>query len=358
MKALIPALASTALLLAACEADQTAATPEVRKTPVTVVAAQSRRVEVLERSVGRLEAPGTPAVAAETAGRVVTIHADAGQTVGKGDLLAQLDDEVQRNALRLARAGVERIEPLLANQERTVSRVEDLLRRDLAPQSALDEAEAQYETLKAQLAEAQARLDVAERNLGQTRIRSPVSGIVQNRRISVGDYVNVGQPLFDIVVADRLRAISPYPETIVDRLAVGQKAYVSPVRSPGETIETTIAELRPQVGRGSRSVDAILEFDNPGQWRPGASVTVEVVVAARENSVTVPSVSVVRRPAGTVVYVIEDGIAHQRMVETGVQSEGWTEILQGVVPGEQVARSGAGFLTESAPVEVTVAPGR
>lgn len=356
MRPLVTALACTALLLAACERDETTTTPEVRKTPVTVAAAQSRRVEVLERSVGRLEAPGTPAVAAETAGRVIIIHADAGQTVGEGELLAQLDDEVQRNALRLAQAGVERIEPLLANQERTVSRARDLLRRDLAPQNALDEAEAQYATLEAQLAEARARLDVAERNLEQTRIRSPVSGVVQNRLISVGDYVNIGEPLFDIVVGERLRAVAPYPETVTDRLAVGQKAYVSPVRAPAETIETTIAELRPQIGRGSRSVDVILEFDNPGQWRPGASVTVEAVVATREHSVTVPSVSVVRRPAGTVVYVIEDGVARQRTVETGVQADTWVEILQGVVAGEQVARSGAGFLTDAAPVEVTAAP--
>ena len=122
-------------------------------------------------------------------------------------------------------------------------------------------------------------------------------------------------------------------------------------------METAIAELRPQIGFGSRSVDAILEFDNPGHWRAGASVTVSVVVDARDRSVTVPTESVVRRPAGTVVYVVQDGVARQRVVETGVQSDTWVEITGGLEAGEPVAQSGAGFLTDGTPVEAKTEAG-
>lgn len=358
MKSILATAACAAIvLLAGCGSDEPAAAAQVRKTPVTVARAEVRRVEVLERSVGRLEAPGTPAIAAETSGRVAMIAVDAGQSVAAGDLLARLDDEVQRNAERVARAGMERVVPLLENQKRTVERAQDMMQRNLAAQSTLDEAVAQHDALQAQLAEARARLDEAIRDLAQTRIVSPVTGVVQNRHISVGDYVNIGQPLFDIVVADRMRAIAPYPETVGDSLKVGLKAYVSPVRTPDDRVETTIADLRPQIGVNSRSVDAILEFDNPGHWRAGASVAVSVVVDARDGGVTVPAECVVRRPAGTVVYVVADGIAHQRIVETGVQSEAWVEILHGLEAGEPVARSGAGFLTDGAPVEAKAEAG-
>ena len=345
------ALCAAAFLLAGCGSDDKAAGPQVRKTPVTIARAEARRVEVLERSVGRLEAPGTPAIAAETAGRVAEIRVDAGQSVEAGALLARLDDEVQSNAERVARASMERVVPMLENQVRTVERARDMMSRNLAAQSTLDEAVAQHDALKAQLAESQARLDEAVRNLEQTRVLSPVTGVVQNRHISVGDFVNIGQPLFDIVVADRMRAVAPFPESVGDKLRVGQKAYVSPVRTPEDMIETTITELKPQIGVGSRSADVILEFENPGRWRSGASITVAVVIDARDNSVTVPSESIVRRPAGTVVYVVEEGIAHQRVVEVGVQSGTWVEIMQGLEAGEPVAQSGAGFLTEGAPVE-------
>jgi RND family efflux transporter MFP subunit len=342
--------------LAGCGPDEPAAAGAGSgATPVTVETAAQRRVEVLERSVARLEAPATPAVAAETAGRVVAIHADAGTPVQTGAVLAELDDEVQRNTLRAARANAERLQVLLENQQRTVARLEDLMSRNLAAESSLDDAVAQQSALKAQLDEAQARLADAERNLQQIRVRSPVDGVVQTRRISVGDFVAIGQALFDVVSAERLRAIAPYPETSADALRVGQTAYVAPVRAPRERITAAVTELRPGIGPLSRSVDLIVEFDNPNRWRPGGSVTVDVVIDVREDSLTVPGESVVRRPAGTVVYVFEDGVARQRRVETGVQSEGWIEILAGLEPGDRVIRSGAGFLTDGAPVQV--APG-
>lgn len=356
---LILALAA-ALVLSACDAAGTGDAPAARPaTPVAVVAAAARRVEVLERSVGRLEAPGAPAVAAETAGRVEAVQVDAGYTVKTGDLLALLDDEVQINTQRAAQANVERLEALLDNQQRTVARIEDLVGRKLAAESALDDASSQLAALQAQLSEARARLDDAERNLRQVRVLSPVSGTVQARRVSVGDYVSVGQPLFDIVVTDRLQAIAPFPETIGNRLQAGQMAHVAPIRAAPdgsslagvESIETAITELRPQIGAGSRSVQAILEFDNPGGWRAGGSVTVAVVVDARERSVSVPPESVVRRPAGTVVYVVEDGVARQRVVAVGVQSETWVEILEGLRVGETVVSSGAGFLSDQTAVE-------
>jgi RND family efflux transporter MFP subunit len=124
------------------------------------------------------------------------------------------------------------------------------------------------------------------------------------------------------------------------------------VRSAGERIVAEVTELRPGIGPLSRSVDAIIEFDNPGGWRPGGAVTVEVVTDTRDGSLTVPSESLVRRPAGSVVYVTQGGTARQRIVTVGVQSEDWVEILEGLSGGERVIRSGAGFLTDGAPVQV------
>jgi RND family efflux transporter MFP subunit len=350
--ALLVAAAAPLLAVTACNSGDAGAGPAARMaTPVTVVPATERRVEVLERSVGRLEAVGAPVVAAETTGRVKAVHADAGHTVAAGDLLAQLDDEAQRYTQQAAEANGQRLEALLDNQQRTVARIEDLVGRNLAAQSALDDASSQLAALKAQLNEARARRDDAERNLKQTRIVSPVSGVIQARRVSVGDFVSVGQPLFDIVVPDRLQAIAPFPETIGDDLRVGQKAYVAPIRSPAEAIDAAITEQRPRIGAGSRSVDAILKFANPGGWRAGASVTVDVVVDERARSITVPPESIVRRPAGTVVYVAQEGTARQRPVQLGVQTKDWVEIIEGLEAGEPVITSGAGFLTDGAAID-------
>lgn len=354
----IPTIVALALamFLTACDSKDTATTNQQRAgTPVTAVAVAQRRVEVLERSVAKLQSPQSPVVAAETSGRVVEVLVDAGNEVKMGDTLANLDGAAQGHNQQAAEANAKKLEALLENQERTVIRLEDLVRRELAAESTLDEATSQRAALKAQLDEARAQAEEASRNLRQTRIISPVTGMVQAKRISVGDFVSVGQPLFDLVVSQRLQAIAPFPETVGSSLQVGQKAYVAPVGSAADSIEATVTELRPQIGLRSRAIDVIIEFDNPGGWRPGGSVTVSVVVGARDQSLTVPSESVVRRPAGNVVYVVEEGVARQRQVELGVQSAAWIEILQGLDPSDLVVQNGAGFMTDGAPVAVQAA---
>ena len=115
------ALLLVAVLAAGCGGqDEGAAGPPVRKTPVTVAQATRERVEAIETTVGRLESTSSPALAAETSGRVVRLLVDGGSVVKKGQVLAELDGEPQRLAVASARSSVERLEALLANQQRTV----------------------------------------------------------------------------------------------------------------------------------------------------------------------------------------------------------------------------------------------
>lgn len=352
MKAVIVSIGLAAALLGCHSSDPQSADARRSATPVTAAEVTQRRIEVLERSVGRLQAPESPAVAAETYGRVTAVLVDVGSEVDVGATLAELDGQAQRHNQQAAQAAVERLEALLQNQQKTVARLEDLVRRELAAASALDDASSQRAALKAQLDQARAERDEAERNRAQTQIRSPVAGIVQSRMVSVGDFVTLGQVLFDVVAARRLQVVAPFPETSSSALRVGQKAYVAPVRSAAQSIEASITELRPQIGLRSRAVEVIIELENPGGWRPGGSVTVAVVVDSREKSLSVAPESIVRRPAGVVVYTVRDNVAHQRKVELGVQLSNWVEVLQGLEPGETVVRSGAGFITDGAAIDV------
>ena len=114
----------------------------VRKTPVTVAQATREQVDAVEISVGRLEAVASPALSAETSGRVVRLLVDGGSSVTKGQVLAELDGEPQRLAVASARATVERLTALLANQQRTVQRYQEL-RSKAVSESMLEEAIAQ-----------------------------------------------------------------------------------------------------------------------------------------------------------------------------------------------------------------------
>ena len=208
--------------------------------------------------------------------------------------------------------------------------------------------------LRESIAAARARGDQTRRSVGKARIVSPIDGEIEVQIIAAGDYVKVGDPLFKLVGTHRLHAHLPLPENTGGAIRAGLKVKLSAPSAPEREIEARIDEIRPTVGAQNRALDAIVKFDNDGSFRGGGSVNAKIVLAVRENALTVPEQSVVLRPAGKVAYVVleQDGklVAQQREVETGVRQDGYYEILKGLKPGDRVAVDGAGFLTQNAAV--------
>jgi len=345
------ALAAVATVAAGCGGkDQDDAATRVRKTPVTVAQAVQERVDAIETTVGRLEATEAPALAAETSGRVVRLFVDGGSVVKQGQVLAELDGEPQRLAVASARASVERLEALLANQQRTVKRYQEL-RSKAVSESMLEEAIAQQSAREAELNDARARLAEAEYRLDRTRIKTPVDAIVERRLISVGDFVSPGTPVVTIVGRDRMRVVLPFPERLSGQLKPGLAVTLDQPAHPGKVVAGTITEVRPMVGTNNRAVETLVDLPAGTDWPAGSSVTARVVLASRE-SVVVPTGSVVRRPAGDVVYVLEGDKAVEHKVTIGIRTSERAEVLSGVAAGATVVLSGAGFLTDGALVTV------
>ncbi|HEX5801379.1 MAG TPA: efflux RND transporter periplasmic adaptor subunit [Azospira sp.] len=350
--------AALALALAACgdkPAEKKSGPPP---TLITVTQAQAMPLEIVERTLGSLEAVIDPKVAAEVPGRVVRLAVRAGQKVSKGQLLAELDTVDAASQERVDRAEIARLESLLAQQERVVARQNELVSRNFISRNAVDDATAQRDALKSQLASARARAGISGHALQRTRITSPVDGTIEVQIASVGDYLKVGDPLVRMVSNTRLRANLPFPEAVAQRLKPGQTVrLVSPLR-PDRVIEASIHDIRPTLIETSRAVEVIARFDNPGsladggELRGGSSVDATVVIGRKENAVMVPEQSVVLRPAGKVVYAIENDKARQRLVVTGAKQAGLIEIVDGIAAGETVALDGAGFLTDGGTVSV------
>ena len=341
---------SLVVVLSACARDDDDE-PSQRLTAVTTSAIEFREIERQEFSVGRLQANEAPAVAAETAGRVSVIHRDVGDRVEAGDPLAELEGQPQRIAVSAASAEARRLQSLLENERRRVDRLERLASQQSVAQDQLDEAKTAVEGFVAQLDEARARLDDAQYNLDRTQIVSPVSGRVQSRHVSVGDFAAAGQVAYELVATDALRAIVPLPEHLQDRLEVGQTVRLAITARPDEVIEAPVSEIRPMIGERSRAIELIVDLDNPGDWRPGGAVTGHVVLERREGLV-VPPGSLVRRPAGTIVYVVDGDKAFQRKVAIGLRGADWVEIVEGLEDWETVVVDGAGFLTDGASIDI------
>lgn len=339
------------VFVAGCGKKAEVSKPVQQGTPVSVVKSELRTVELLEESVGTLESFADPMISAEVAGKVLEIRAVAGAEIKVGQVLAVLDAQDVSLSRQSAQAEVRRVETLSNNQTKNLERLKQLREQNFISQSVLDDAVAQASALQNQMASAKAQLALAERNVGKTQILSPVAGRVEKQIAVRGQYVKVGDLLFQVVALNKLRVRLPFPENLSAQLSRGMTVRVS---SSADMLTLTgkIVEIRPMAGSGNRAFDVFVTLENPGVWKPGASVVGKVVLGEHPNAVVVPEGSVVIRPAGKVVYVVKGDKVEQRLVQVGVEQNGVVEILSGLQANETVVVDGAGFLTDQAPVVV------
>jgi membrane fusion protein, multidrug efflux system len=317
---------------------------------ITTTTVEPRTLEVYEDVVGTLENVIDPTLAAEVAGRITRVHAYTGKKVSKGDLLAEIDPADFEIQSRGDLAEIGRLTALLQQQVRVVERQQKLVAQGFISQSALDDAIAQRNALREQLNSARARSEATRRSLSKARVLAPIDGDIETQIVAVGDYVKVGDPLFRMVGVQRMRARLPLPESAAGRLRPGLKVELTSPASQ-RTILARIDEIKPTVGTTNRALEAIVNFDNEDAvLRGGGSVNARIVVATREGALMLPEESVVLRPAGKVVYAVQDGHVKQRIVKTGLKQEGMYEVVSGVAEGDVVAVDGAGFLTDGAAV--------
>jgi membrane fusion protein (multidrug efflux system) len=354
MRPLLPATLALAglLTLSACSQKTEEKKSGPPPTQITVTQAKAMPLEIVERTLGTLEAVNDPKIAAEVAGRITRITVRGGEAVKKGQLLAEIDPSDTAQQHRSDQGEISRLEALLTQQERLLKRQSELVQKNFMSKNALDDATAQRDALRGQLEAARGRAGLSGNNLKKTRVLAPFDGVVEEQIATAGDYIKLGDPLFRLVSNAVLRAHLPFPESAAQRFKRGQPVRLLSPLLPGQIIQGEVEDIRPTLTETSRSIDVIARVGSNGDLRGGGSVDAIVVIGQKDSAILVPEQSVVLRPAGKVVYAVAEGKAQQRVVETGSKQNGMIEILNGVAAGETVALDGAGFLSNGASVNI------
>ena len=325
-----------------------------KSTQISVIKVGTKNLQLFEESVGTIEGVIDPTIAAEISARVIKVLVHPGQTVKKGQTIALLDGSDFGLQRQEALTEVARIEALLANQGKVVERNQALVNKNFISKNALDDANAQKDVLKQQLAGAKSRINMINHNGAKDRVVAPTDGVVQKQIVSNGDFVRVGDPIIQIISKKLLRAHLPFPENVAAKLHAGLTVKLTTPTSSKE-VTSVIRELKPQISDTNRAIDVVVDIKDEADWQPGASVNGKVLLGERNSAVLVPEQSVVLRPAGEVVYEIVDGKALQHAIKIGMQQNGFVEILEGLKGGETVAVDGAAFLTDKAKVSILAA---
>jgi RND family efflux transporter MFP subunit len=320
--------------------------------PVTVTQVLNRTLEATAEVRGDLESPATPVVAAEIMGRIIALKVEEGDIVEKGQVLALLDRENYEIALERTEAELTRIEALIDYQKMTVKRFQNLVRQNSSAQNELDRAQTELRTLQAQYKGANAQIKEIRYQLTRTTIVSPVGGMIQRRKVSIGDFVKQGDGLFQIIVVKPLRARLYFPETLVNQIQPGLTVLIQRLGHDESPAKTVLDRLLPMLDPANRGLEGLVEFRNPDGWQPGMSIRARIVLETRQQALLVPALSVVRRPAGEVVYKVVDNKAVQQIVDTGLHENDLVEIRQGLQRGDRVVVDGASFLTNGAALTI------
>jgi HlyD family secretion protein len=216
---------------------------------------------------------------------------------------------------------------------------------------------AQLQGAQAQMDAAKAHYESAAAQSSYAEVRSPISGVVSDRPIHLGDMASSSSALFSIVDLSRVTARASVPVQDAATIKPGRPATI---RGPGGEITGKVTVVSPAVDVNTTTVEVWVEAVNTGEkLKPG--VTVQILVNAGDipDAVVVPVAALLSSDEGgdKVMIAGADSLAHEQKVETGVREGDDVQILEGVKPGEKVVTNGGLGLDDKSKIEIAKAGG-
>ena len=370
---------------------------------VTTAAAIKRELPRFFEATGSLAGDQQTDVAPQTSGKVVALGVDIGSYVKRGQMLVQLDaDELKLRVdqaaaqVEQAKAAVRQAEEKIGLRpgqnfdpnrvaevaaakvtlelaEKNLRRAEQLIESGDVSRSFFDEQRARRDQLKEQyevavaqarqnyaavdvsrtsVANAQAALALARKNLSYAVIPAPIDGFVAERTADLGEYVSPQQKVVTIVRTNPLRIRIDIPEQAIPEVKVGQSVSITTSAWPDKNFAGRIARIAPNVSAQSRTLTVEAEIENSSNaLKPGQFATVRILQERAEPAVLVPARSVLSDAGVNRVYVIKNGHAEQRLVQTGQTDGDLIEIKSGVAADELIATSNLEQLSDGIAVK-------
>jgi len=262
------------------------------KTTVSAAPAIQAEWRPAIQAIGTLTAINGVNVSSELAGKVIKIDFQSGDNVKQGQLLVQLDDSQEQALLQQYRAQ-EKLDK--SNFDRALS----LRKKNLNSKQDLDNASAQYEMSRAQVAQEKAVI-------AKKAITAPFTGVVGIRQVNLGQYVSAGTSIVNLEQLDPLYVTFTLPQADVPRLHLKQDVEIHVDGYPGKTFKAKLTAINPAVSDQSRTLQAQATVPNTDQLlRPGMFANLSVLSDNSNQVVAVPSTAITYTLYGDSVYVLE-----------------------------------------------------
>ena len=220
--------------------------------------------------------PAQSSVAPKIPGRVARVLVDEGARVAQGQPLAALETDYLRLDVQRAEAELARVNAAFAEAERDFKRKEELRQKESVPQATYDRSRGAFEQARAGRAAADAGVRMARQRLADSVIRSPLVGVVAERRTDAGEFLGEGGVAFVVIQTAPLKLRFRVPEKYLGQIRAGQSVVAIVDPYPGEKFVGTIKTVGGVIDPQTRTLFAEAEFPNrDGRLQPGLFARVE-----------------------------------------------------------------------------------
>ena len=298
-------------------------------------------------------------VRARIEGNLEAVNVREGDRVGRGQVMARFESSAEQGAEKSALADVESAKADSVNAQWNADQSEELFKAGAIPERDLRSSQQALVAAKARLSAAQSRLFAAKRDVEDTRVLAPTSGIVSVRSIENGEHVSRGAQMFTVVRNDVLEL-----EAAVPARFAGDVTAAMPVRfnAGGREMNGRVARVSPTINPANRSVTIYLQLPNPGGTLKGNTFATGRIVARTITGTIIVPTSAIRygqQQNAPFVYRIANETVEHQPVELGVVDEQSriVQILKGLEVGDRVIVGNVGAIGRGVKVRVAGSTG-
>ncbi len=309
--------------------------------PIAVQVAEATHGDmVVYRSfTGTIEGIEQAFLTAKISETVVEVRTSPGESIDAGDVLVKLDESGSSSGFEKARAYYQ-------NSKKTLKKMKHLFDEGAISEQQYDNAETSFEVAEANF---KAARDLVE-------IRSPISGVVTELKVNVGDQISPGQKLVTISRVDSLRLRFGADSEDIEKLDIGDAARVYPVGDESNATQGVVTRVAGSADPKTRAFDVEVSIESRnGALRPGDFAGCSIALTTLTDIVMVPNDAVLLSEGIRKIFVVRGDTAVVVHATTGESADGYTQVLSGVQVGDRVVTVGHSFLEEKSVVTVTEA---
>ena len=245
-------------------------------------------------------------------------------------------DDASRQSDRAARLGKSG-SGSVSQVEQTQAQAEVAMARLQAARQAVTVGEADVKVVDTQI-------DDIDLKLARTGVKSPVAGIIAAKNAKIGAIASgSGTPLFTVIKDGAIELVAELSETSIQKIKIGQSAFLT-IAGASKRVEGKVRLVSPTVDPVTRlgSIHITIPAD---QARSGMYANAEIIVA-QENALALPLSAVTTNRDGSTARKVEDNIVRQVKIETGIQDNGFVEVLSGLSAGDKVVEKAGAFVRD------------